>query len=111
MKQDVLQDGTNGTTTPATEISRPFGSIIVSNFRAPLASWDLNCPPGSFVTSFFGGSGRLIDTIGINCSDASSIGPVGGPGNDNYGTKLQHSLLPIRVCVCRGEFTTSGKSC
>lgn len=38
------------------------------------------CRENTFVTEFTGGSGELLDRIGVKCSDGTSLGPFGGGG-------------------------------
>lgn len=45
---------------------------------------DLFCPEGSFVKEFYGGSGAVIDRIGIKCSDGSDLGTKGGGGGGPF---------------------------
>lgn len=44
------------------------------------------CPSDTYVTSFFGHAGYIVDSIGVVCSDGSAYGPTfgagGGPKND-----------------------------
>jgi len=45
------------------------------------------CKENTFVTEFSGGSGALIDRIGLKCSDGSSLGPFGGGGGAPFTVK------------------------
>jgi hypothetical protein len=42
------------------------------------------CKENAFVTQFSGGSGNLMDRIGIKCSDGTSLGPFGGGGGNVF---------------------------
>jgi len=46
----------------------------------------LLCEPNAFVTQFTGKAGDMIDNIGIECSDGSSVNAVGGSGGNIFNT-------------------------
>lgn len=47
----------------------------------------LICKENTFVTEFNGGSGAVIDRIGVKCSDGTILGPAGGGGGGPFSVQ------------------------
>lgn len=42
------------------------------------------CPGTSYITELYGGSGAILDSISVKCSDGTNLGGVGGNGGNYY---------------------------
>ena len=57
-------------------------SILGGNGGVPYTA---NCPPGEYITQWYGNSGRSIEQIGARCSDGTDLGTRGGKGDNRGG--------------------------
>jgi len=55
------------------------------------------CPAGSFVNKFYGGSGTLMDSVGIVCSDGTNLGKAGGNGGGYYEKYCEPGYVSVKV--------------
>jgi hypothetical protein len=60
-------------------------------------AYDLVCPPGSYVTNFYGKSGSVVDRIGIKCSDGRDIGSYGGGGGSDFSSTSSNGFDRLSV--------------
>ena len=53
-------------------------------------SFNMSCPPGSFVVGVFGCAGDILDAVGLYCSDGSNVGlsPIGASGGKPLSSKI-----------------------
>ena len=47
-----------------------------------------NCPPGEYITQWYGGAGHTIDRFGAKCSDGTNLGPHGGGGGNAWSSSV-----------------------
>ena len=57
----------------------------------------LLCPQGAFINEVYGGSGYVIDRIGIKCSDGKILNPLGGSGGRPFSIKSQNGFNKMNV--------------
>jgi hypothetical protein len=77
-------------TFAATKSSESIGSNIGLPFK-------LVCPPGSYVTDFYGGASEYIDSIGIKCSNGEDLGSYGGNGGTYFESKSKYGFNKIKI--------------
>ena len=77
-------------TFSTTKSSSSFGTNYGLHFKSV-------CPPGSYVTEFYGANGSIIDNIGIKCSNGKDLGSYGGNGGSYFQSKSPDGFSKIKI--------------
>jgi hypothetical protein len=57
---------------------------------------DMICPEGSYVTEFYGGSGSIVDSVGVKCSDGTTFNKIGGTGGGDYKIESPEGFTKLK---------------
>lgn len=67
----------------------------------------LSCPPGQYISNFYGGSGSRLDRLGIRCrpqndvksigTDAGFVGGSGGTPFDEHALSQGYRIMSVKL--------------